>query len=102
MRGSLVQPGKDLLEAGTTQEAAQGSGPRSAYLSLLFGRRLDGRFCSSRWRWRRAAHALVAAVTVVLVGAPGARRLQLRVKLAVGRRGRGGQHQSLERRHFCL
>lgn len=50
----------------------------------------------------RTARALVAAVAVVLVGAPGARRLQLRVKLAVGRRGRGGQHQRLERRHFCL
>lgn len=50
----------------------------------------------------RAAHALVAAVAVVLVGAPGARRQQLGVKLAVGRRGRGGQHQRLERRHFCL
>lgn len=49
-----------------------------------------------------AARALVAAVTAGLVGAPGARRLQLRVKLAVGRGGRGGQHQSLERRHFCL
>lgn len=49
-----------------------------------------------------AARALVAAVTPVLVGAPGGGRLQLRVKLAVGRGGRGGQHQSLERRHFCL
>lgn len=74
-----------------------------ANLSLLFGHRLDGhrgRFCSSSWGGNGAAHALVAAV--VLVGAPGARGLQLRVKLAVRRGGRRGQHQSLERRHFSL
>lgn len=74
-----------------------------AYLSLLLGHGLDGdrgRLCSCSEGWNGAARALVAAV--VLVGAPGAGRLQLRVKLAVRRGGRRGQHQSLQRRHFSL
>lgn len=74
------------------------------YLSLLFGRGLNGdrgRFLFPQRGRKSAAGTLVAGVAQ-FVGSPGSRGLQLGVQLAIGRGGRGRQHQRLERCHLCL
>lgn len=91
MGGSEVSIGRTQRRAEKLEKQMQTAGggarvPSRLYLSLLFGRRLNGdrgRFWFS-WGGREGtAGALVAGVTQ-FVGSSGSRGLQLGVQLAVG------------------
>lgn len=95
---------EQLEEAGHRHTQGGARVPFRFYLSLLFGRRLNGdrgRFWFPR-RGRKGAAGALVAVVAQFVGSSGSWRLQLRVQLAVGRGGRGCQHQRLERCHLRL